>query len=131
MKVEKVSANIRYSQDTGHGAWKVIELAPRPASANRTIRYRSTEPICSRPQGRSQYRHVHRRGDAGVGLIVATGIVDRSFLQQSFFDAYVFPQMSQRGPEVRPKGLLHAALAAGSQPQSETTRSHLGSTSTC
>jgi hypothetical protein len=26
MKVEKVSANIRYSQDTGKGAWKVIEL---------------------------------------------------------------------------------------------------------
>ena len=26
MKVEKVSANIRYSQDTGHGAWKVIEI---------------------------------------------------------------------------------------------------------
>ena len=26
MKVEKVTANIRYSQDTGKGAWKVIEL---------------------------------------------------------------------------------------------------------
>ena len=26
MKVEKVSATIRYSQDTGKGAWKVIEL---------------------------------------------------------------------------------------------------------
>lgn len=26
MKVEKVSATIRYSQDTGHGAWKVVEL---------------------------------------------------------------------------------------------------------
>ncbi len=26
MKVEKVSATIRYSQDTGHGAWKVIEI---------------------------------------------------------------------------------------------------------
>ena len=26
MKIEKVSANIRYSQDTGKGAWKVVEL---------------------------------------------------------------------------------------------------------
>ena len=26
MKVERISANIRYSQDTGHGAWRVIEL---------------------------------------------------------------------------------------------------------
>ncbi len=26
MKVEKVSATIRYSQDTGKGAWKVIEI---------------------------------------------------------------------------------------------------------
>jgi len=26
MKVEKISATIRYSQDTGKGAWKVIEL---------------------------------------------------------------------------------------------------------
>jgi len=26
MKIEKVSATIRYSQDTGKGAWKVIEL---------------------------------------------------------------------------------------------------------
>ena len=26
MKIEKVSATIRYSQDTGHGAWRVIEL---------------------------------------------------------------------------------------------------------
>ena len=26
MKVEKVSATIRYSQDTGKGAWKVVEL---------------------------------------------------------------------------------------------------------
>ncbi len=26
MKIEKVSATIRYSQDTGHGAWKVIEI---------------------------------------------------------------------------------------------------------
>ncbi len=26
MEVNKVSATIRYSQDTGHGAWKVIEI---------------------------------------------------------------------------------------------------------
>jgi len=26
MKVTTVTATIRYSQDTGHGAWKVIEL---------------------------------------------------------------------------------------------------------
>ncbi len=26
MEVNRISANIRYSQDTGHGAWKVIEL---------------------------------------------------------------------------------------------------------
>ena len=26
MKVTTVTANIRYSQDTGHGAWKVVEL---------------------------------------------------------------------------------------------------------
>ncbi len=35
MKVEKVSATIRYSQDTGKGAWKVIELG-----AEATIRDR-------------------------------------------------------------------------------------------
>jgi hypothetical protein len=29
MKVEKVSANIRYSQDTGKGAWKNIELGAK------------------------------------------------------------------------------------------------------
>ena len=26
MKITTISANIRYSQDTGHGAWKVVEL---------------------------------------------------------------------------------------------------------
>jgi len=26
MEVNKISANIRYSQDTGKGAWKVVEL---------------------------------------------------------------------------------------------------------
>ena len=26
MKVTTVTANIRYSRDTGHGAWKVVEL---------------------------------------------------------------------------------------------------------
>ena len=26
MKVERVSATIKYSQDTGHGAWKAVEI---------------------------------------------------------------------------------------------------------
>ena len=35
MKVEKVSATIRYSQDTGHGAWKVIELGAEASVSDR------------------------------------------------------------------------------------------------
>ena len=35
MKVEKVSATIRYSQDTGHGAWKVIELGAEATVSDR------------------------------------------------------------------------------------------------
>ena len=35
MKVEKVSAHIRYSQDTGHGAWKVIELGAEASVSDR------------------------------------------------------------------------------------------------
>ena len=37
MKVTTVSANIRYSKDTGQGAWKVIELgADATVDANET-----------------------------------------------------------------------------------------------
>ncbi len=35
MKVEKISANIRYSQDTGKGAWKVIELGAEATVSDR------------------------------------------------------------------------------------------------
>jgi len=35
MKIEKVSATIRYSQDTGKGAWKVIELGAEASVGNR------------------------------------------------------------------------------------------------
>jgi len=35
MKVEKVSATIRYSQDTGKGAWKVIELGAEASISDR------------------------------------------------------------------------------------------------
>ena len=35
MKVEKVSATIRYSQDTGKGAWKVIELGAEATISDR------------------------------------------------------------------------------------------------
>ena len=35
MKVEKVSATIRYSQDTGKGAWKVIELGAEASIGDR------------------------------------------------------------------------------------------------
>ena len=35
MKIEKVSATIRYSQDTGHGAWKVIELGAEASVSDR------------------------------------------------------------------------------------------------
>ena len=35
MKVEKVSATIRYSQDTGKGAWKVIELGAEASVSDR------------------------------------------------------------------------------------------------
>ena len=35
MKVEKVSANIRYSQDTGRGAWKVVELGAEASIGER------------------------------------------------------------------------------------------------
>ncbi len=33
MKVERVSATIKYSQDTGHGAWKAVEIGAE-ASVN-------------------------------------------------------------------------------------------------
>ena len=35
MKVEKISATIRYSQDTGKGAWKVIELGAEATISDR------------------------------------------------------------------------------------------------
>ena len=35
MKVEKISATIRYSQDTGKGAWKVIELGAEASVSDR------------------------------------------------------------------------------------------------
>ena len=35
MKVEKISANIRYSQDTGKGAWKVVELGAEASVSDR------------------------------------------------------------------------------------------------
>ena len=35
MKVEKISANVRYSQDTGKGAWKVIELGAEASVSDR------------------------------------------------------------------------------------------------
>ena len=33
MEVNKISATIRYSQDTGKGSWKVVELGAEPVSA--------------------------------------------------------------------------------------------------
>ncbi len=35
MSVEKISTTIRYSQDTGHGAWKVIELGAEATISDR------------------------------------------------------------------------------------------------
>ena len=35
MKVEKVSATIRYSQDTGKGVWKVVELGAEATISDR------------------------------------------------------------------------------------------------
>ncbi len=35
MKVQKISANIRYSQDTGKGAWKVIEIGAEASVSDR------------------------------------------------------------------------------------------------
>ena len=35
MEVSKISANIRYSQDTGKGAWKVIELGAEATISDR------------------------------------------------------------------------------------------------
>ena len=35
MKVEKISATIRYSQDTGHGAWKVVEPGAEASTSDR------------------------------------------------------------------------------------------------
>ena len=35
MKVEKISATIRYSQDTGKGAWKVIEIGAEASVSDR------------------------------------------------------------------------------------------------
>lgn len=33
MKVEKITAAIRYSQDTGHGAWKALEISAEASLA--------------------------------------------------------------------------------------------------
>ena len=35
MQVEKVSANIRYSQDSGKGSWKVVELGAEASIGQR------------------------------------------------------------------------------------------------
>ncbi len=35
MKVEKISATVRYSQDTGKGAWKVVELGAEASVSDR------------------------------------------------------------------------------------------------
>ncbi len=35
MKVERINATIRYSRDTGHGAWKVIELGAEASVSDR------------------------------------------------------------------------------------------------
>lgn len=35
MKVEKITATVRYSQDTGKGAWKVIELGAEASISDR------------------------------------------------------------------------------------------------
>ncbi len=35
MEVNKISANIRYSQDTGKGAWKVVELGAEATISDR------------------------------------------------------------------------------------------------
>ncbi len=35
MEVNRISANIRYSQDTGKGAWKVIELGAEATLSDR------------------------------------------------------------------------------------------------
>ncbi len=35
MKVEKISVTIRYSQDTGKGAWKVVELGAEASVSDR------------------------------------------------------------------------------------------------
>ena len=47
MKIEKVNATIRYSQDTGHGAWKLVELGAEASICDREFwqQAHSTVPI--------------------------------------------------------------------------------------
>ena len=37
MKVEKVSATIRYNQNTGQGAWNVVELGAEASISDREL----------------------------------------------------------------------------------------------
>jgi hypothetical protein len=51
MKVEKVSANIRYSQDTGKGAWKNIELGAKGSVDAEEQRGRLSKHCCTPNRG--------------------------------------------------------------------------------
>ncbi|MCH8279359.1 MAG: hypothetical protein J4O03_08785 [Chloroflexi bacterium] len=42
MKVDRVSATIKYSQDTGHGAWKSVEIG-----AEASVDERERWPSCT------------------------------------------------------------------------------------
>ena len=44
MKVEKVSATIRYSQDTGKGSWKVVELGAEASVSDHSRSFTTNSP---------------------------------------------------------------------------------------
>ena len=77
-------------------------------------------------EGGGHHRNVHRGRDAAAGLVKASRMVHRTFLEQRLADADVLAQVSQGRAEVGPDGLLHARLPAGAQPQAEPSGGELG-----
>ena len=65
MKVTTISANIRYSQDTGHGAWKVVELG---AEAQASLSSKAVEIMKRLETAAEQRRREAARPPGPVGI---------------------------------------------------------------
>jgi hypothetical protein len=63
-------------------------------------------------QGRGHHRHIHRRADLSMGVIVLPIEIDRALAQQRLDDLYVLTQVAERGAEVEPERALHGGPVA-------------------